>query len=170
MTRSIWLGRRRWRWAIEPPTEMRHARPRRLAYLVIMWRSFLWLPLVSTCAHAPDGPGPTNKPEPEPTAQPTPAKSCELVTDREQLAACVGKTVTLRGVVSRSKIPSILGVDVDAAYSLSDQVGVATGTLGTYTIRERGPDEPIVASKGPGTYYSLAALDGNGLAKASAAE
>ena len=121
-----------------------------------MWRSFLWLPLVSTCGHVPDPPASVGA-------------SCETVTDRARLAACVGKTVTLRGVVSRTKVPSILGVDVDADYELSDRVGVATGKLATYTIRERGPDEPIVASKGPGTYYALTALDGNGLAKASAA-
>lgn len=156
MTRSIWLGRRRWRWAIEPPPPARHARLRLLAYLVIMWRSFFWLPLVSTCGHAPD---------------PTASTTCETLTERSQLAACVGKRVTLRGVVSRTKIPSILGVDVDADYELSERVGVATGTLTTYTLPEPDPDDPLVAaSKGPGTYYALTALDGNGLAKASAAD
>jgi hypothetical protein len=130
-----------------------------------MWRSFFWLPLVSTCGHSPDPPASVRTSETEPTTAP-----CETLTDRSQLAACVGKRVTLRGVVSRSKIPSILGVDVDAAYALSDRLGVATGTLTTYTIPEREPGELVMASKGPGTYYSLTALDGNGLAKAEAAE
>ena len=168
MTRSIWLGRRRWRWAIEPPPPpprlRRHARLRLLAYLVVMWRSFLWLPLVSTCGHSPDPPASV-------VGSAEPGTTCETLTEKSQLAACVGKRVTLRGVVSRTKIPSILGVDVDAAYELSDRVGVATGTLATYTIPEPDPNDPIVmASKGPGTYYSLTALDGNGLAKASAAD
>jgi hypothetical protein len=157
MTRSICLGRRRWRWAIEPPLST-HARPRRLAYLVVMWRSFLWFPLVSTCGHSSDPPASVSAP-------------CETLTDRSQLAGCVGKRVTLRGVVSRSKIPSILGVDVDAEYELSDRLGEATGTLATYMIFEQDPNDQIVrASKSPGTYYALHALDGNGLAKAKPAE
>ena len=118
-----------------------------------MWRSFFWLPLVATACGHPDAPA--SKPDEPP---------CQVLTDQSQLAACVGKRVTIRGPVSRSKIPSILGVDVAADYALSDQLGEATGTLATYTIEPQPPGELVHASKGPGTYYIL--HDGEAIAKA----
>ncbi|MEJ7600469.1 MAG: hypothetical protein WKG01_21350 [Kofleriaceae bacterium] len=116
-----------------------------------MWRSFFWLPLIASCA-------------PRDGAQVIAADPCQVITDRGALASCVGKRVTLRGTISRTKSPGILGVDVDAPYALADQLGEATGTLESYTIEPQPPGELVRASKGPGTYYAL--RDGVGLAKA----
>jgi hypothetical protein len=85
-----------------------------------------------------------------------------VITERTQLAGCVGQVVTLRGMVTRTKIPTILGVDVDAGFA--DQLGEATGTLAQYTVAPQLPGEPIRAQRSPGTYYAL--HDGAGLAKA----
>jgi hypothetical protein len=100
----------------------------------------------------------------------SPDQPCSRVIERAaDIPACVGKTITIRGPVTRTKQPTILGVDVDAAYELSDQLGEATGLLETYTIEERKPGEPIVASRGPGTYYALRDPSGVGLVRAKAA-
>ena len=113
-----------------------------------MWRSFFWLPLVATCT-------PRDAVVPEPG---------QVITDRRELAARVGERVTLRGPISRTRSPGILGVDIDADDALADQLGEATGTLETYTIEPQPPDEPVGASRGPGTYYRL--QEGGRLAKA----
>lgn len=96
--------------------------------------------------------------------------SCQLVTRADQVPKCVGKQITLRGVVSRTKQPSILGVDVEADYALSDQLGEATGLLVTYTVEAQTPDKPLIQSKGPGTYYRLTTADGIGTVTAKAAK
>jgi hypothetical protein len=93
-------------------------------------------------------------------------ETCQVVLQADQVARCVGKTVTLRGLVTRTKIPTILGVDVDADYALSDQVAEATGLLVTYSVEAPRPGEPIVQSRGPGTYYRLTTADGVGLVRA----
>jgi len=54
------------------------------------------------------------------------ARTCQVLNTETQLAACVGKTVTIRGRVTGTKI---VGVDVDAAPELSGQVAHAIGTL-----------------------------------------
>ncbi len=92
-----------------------------------------------------------------------------LIDTREQLAACVGKTVTLRGTVSRTKSPEILGVEIDSTGDdLADQLAEATGVLATYVIpQDIDADGLHSAHKSPGTYYVLQ-VDG-GLAKPRAA-
>lgn len=77
-----------------------------------------------------------------------------VITKSADVPGAVGKLVTLDGVVENSKIPTLLGVDVEET-SLRGARAVATGRLERYTIAPRGPDEPIVASRGPGTYYRL---------------
>lgn len=71
------------------------------------------------------------------------------------LASLVGKEVTLVGVQTRTKIPTVCGVDVDGDYEHSDTKVTATGILQRREVAPRGADEPIVASRGPGIYYSL---------------
>ena len=60
---------------------------------------------------------------PRPT---TSASSCGVVTERSQLDGCVGKTVTLRGKISRSQIA---GVMIQAPPELADEPAHAVGTL-----------------------------------------
>ncbi len=110
-----------------------------------MWHGMAWLLLATACAHTP--------PHTEP---------CAVIEREQDVAACVGKTVTLRGVVSRTKIPAILGVDV-AESGLADQLAEATGVLATYTVPEDHEELPS-AHKGPGTYYALHDPSGQGLA------
>lgn len=116
-----------------------------------MRRLLLWLPIVMACA-------PTDRP----------GSPCMQITDRAQLAGCVGQRVTVRGTVTRTKQPTILGVDVDAEYALSDRTATATGVLRRYTIEPPDPDA-TEASRGPGTYYALRDPSGLELAKARAA-
>ncbi|MCA9598243.1 MAG: hypothetical protein KC776_33255 [Myxococcales bacterium] len=71
------------------------------------------------------------------------------------LDARVGTVVTLVGEQSRTKIPTVCGVDVDGDYDLSDEVVRVTGRLRRYVVPPPTPGEPIVAGRGPGTYYSI---------------
>lgn len=96
--------------------------------------------------------------------------SCQLVTRADEVPRCVGKQITLRGVVSRTKQPQILGVDVEADYALSDQLAEATGLLVTYTVEAQKPGGLMMQSKGPGTYYRLTTADGIGAVTARAAK
>jgi hypothetical protein len=77
-----------------------------------------------------------------------------IIDDESELAAHIGELVTLRGVVARTKIPELLGVEVGDS-NLADQLAEATGVLARHTIESPAPGAPIAASKGPGTYLSL---------------
>jgi len=80
-----------------------------------------------------------------------------VITRAAEVPGAVGKVVTLDGVVERSKIPTLHGVDVgepDGA-DLRGQRAVATGRLERYTIAPPDPKEPIAAGRGPGTYFRL---------------
>src|SRR4051794_18135778 len=92
------------------------------------------------------------------------AASCTGGEGEADVAACAGKTVTLRGVVSRTKIPTLLGVDIGDGESLADQPAEATGVLESYTEPEQPADGLQRAGRGPGTYWRLRGDDG--LAKA----
>jgi hypothetical protein len=76
------------------------------------------------------------------------------------LDALVGQEVTLIGVQTRTKIPSVCDIDVEGDYDLSDTVVFATGILQRTEVKPRGKGEPIVAWRGPGVYYSLTTPDG----------
>jgi hypothetical protein len=107
-------------------------------------------------------------------ANPAPARMamtpCQLVEAQADVGACVGRTITLRGRVTRSKIPTILGVDVDASDALADRLAEATGVLETYVIEPPPAGAPVAAGRGPGTYRRLVAAGGAGLATARALE
>jgi hypothetical protein len=73
----------------------------------------------------------------------TPAsQSCSVLNDKTQLAACVGKTVTVRGRVSGAAPTRIAGVLVEAPPELQGQPAHAFGTLesdrGGYVLKEGG--------------------------------
>ena len=113
-----------------------------------MSRAF-WLSLVTACAH---------------DASPSPSPTCTLVTTEAQVASCIGMPVTLDGVVSRSKIPTLLGVEVDAA-ELGGRHAQATGTLEEYVEAPPAPGEPIAARRDAGRYVRLVANGALAVAK-----
>jgi hypothetical protein len=79
---------------------------------------------------------------------------------RVDLSSLVGRPVELIGVLTRSKIPTVCGVDVEEDDELSDQLVVVRGVLARREVQPRAPGAPIVASRGPGVYYSLRTPEG----------
>ncbi len=112
------------------------------------------------CAHQT-----RHDPAPSSTTDPAPP----TITDRAQLDQHLGQLVTIRGGVTQTKMPTIIGVDVDAAYELTNQLGQATGILMRYTITEDDQlrNGMIVVIRPPGTYYKLTQPGANVLATAS---
>ncbi|HMF44805.1 MAG TPA: hypothetical protein VKQ32_29225 [Polyangia bacterium] len=86
------------------------------------------------------------------TAAPPP-----VLRDGGNLDAYVGKVVTLVGVQTRTKQPTVCGVDVDGDYALSDKLVRVTGVLQRRVVPpyDPAPGMEIVATRGPGVYYSL---------------
>jgi hypothetical protein len=93
-----------------------------------------------------------------------------VVTNADELDKYVGKLITLRGEVSNSKVPTILGVDVSSDEpDLRGQTAQATGILQRSIVTQEEIDARIAAEgqfahRGPGTFYSLVNEDGSGLA------
>lgn len=84
-----------------------------------------------------------------------------LITREEQREAAVGHAVTLQGVISNSKIPTLVGVEVDAG-DLRGKPAVATGWLRKHVVTQEDLDREekkrggVFAHSGPGTFYYLA--------------
>lgn len=78
-----------------------------------------------------------------------------VIASSEQREAAVGREVTIIGVQTRTKLPTVCGVDVDGAYELSDRHVTVHGVLQRTVVGPRPPDAPIVASRGPGVYYAV---------------
>ena len=97
-----------------------------------------------------------------------------VLTDASGLDALVGKVVTLRGAAVASKMPTLLGVDINLADdSPQDVVMEATGILEREVVTQAEIDERTARSgyyahRGPGTFYRLRAVDSAGLATARA--
>ena len=93
--------------------------------------------------------------------------SIPLVTNRADLDLYVGKVITLRGQITNTKIPTIIGVDVGSDNpDLRGNIGEATGILEKWTvtkdeleriIKEKG----MFQNRGPGTFYCLKEVDSN---------
>lgn len=99
-----------------------------------------------------------------PLLQTTPANAAPiLVTRAEQVKDAVGQLVTLQGEVGNSKIPTILGVDVESFDpDLRGQQATATGILRQWTVTREQLDKEkgvVSAGRGPGTYYRLVNVD-----------
>jgi hypothetical protein len=75
-----------------------------------------------------------------------------LITDRQQLDAAVGSIVTIVGVQTRTKIPTVCGVDVDGADELADHKVIVRGVLHRDVVTEASP---TAANRGNGTFYSV---------------
>jgi len=78
-----------------------------------------------------------------------------VITRESQREAAVGRRVTIRGVLTRTKIPTVCGIDVGDAYELSDRNVVVKGVLQRTVELPRDPSAPQVASRGPGTFYRV---------------
>jgi hypothetical protein len=88
-----------------------------------------------------------------------------MITELSQREAAVGKLVTIVGVQTRTKTPTVVGVDVDGDYKLSDRRVRVTGILKQRVVEPRPKSEPIMASRGPGTYYYVVDPEGGKLAR-----
>ena len=75
-----------------------------------------------------------------------------LITSADQLEAAVGKSVTLLGIQSRTKTPTVCGVDVEGDYALSDRKVIVRGVLRRHVVTEV---DPMTANRGPGSFYSV---------------
>ncbi|MCB9563735.1 MAG: hypothetical protein H6709_23800 [Kofleriaceae bacterium] len=96
-----------------------------------------------------------------------------LITDAADLADAVGALVTVRGPLSRTRMPTILGVDVDGdgGDAAPEQEAEASGWLEVEVVTQAEIDARIAQSgqyahRGPGTFYRLRAATGAGLAEA----
>lgn len=89
-----------------------------------------------------------------------------LITSPDQLDAAEGQPVILRGVVVNSKIPTLLGVDIESSSpDLRGKPATASGWLKKRTVTQALLDAEIkirgeFAHRGPGTFYRL--VDANG--------
>lgn len=96
-----------------------------------------------------------------------------LLTREEQRESAVGHSVTLQGIVSHAKIPTLVGVEIDAG-DLRGMPAVATGWLRKHVVTQEDLDREekqrggVFAHRGPGTFYFLADADGR-LARAAPA-
>jgi hypothetical protein len=89
-----------------------------------------------------------------------------LITDPSQLEGAVGLPVILRGVVSNSKLPTLVGVDIESSHpDLRGREATASGWLRKTVVTQEELDRElkekgIFAYRGPGTFYQL--VDANG--------
>ena len=67
----------------------------------------------------------------------------------------IGAEVQLIGKVSRTKVPTILGVEIDPRDVEPGERASAVGVVDAVIVPDRDPADPPVASRGPGTYYRL---------------
>jgi hypothetical protein len=119
----------------------------------------------------------TKTPPTTPTSTPTPAPTATpVLTDPADLDRHVGQLVTLRGTLTRTKIPTLLGVDVagPAPDALAERPAEATGVLEREVVTQQELDRQIAemgqfANRGAGTFYRLIREGGGGLAEPRAA-
>jgi len=82
----------------------------------------------------------------------------DTLTSVDNLDDYVGKIIILKGEISYSKIPTILGVDVNCNTIYSEngdpngKTGVATGILVKTVVTEV---DPYTTNRGTGTFYRL---------------
>jgi len=80
----------------------------------------------------------------------------------------VGETITINGIVENSKIPTLLGVDIEIENdNLFGKMVKATGVLEKTVITEV---DPYSTNRGTGTFYRLVDSSNNSTAKVQIAE
>lgn len=87
--------------------------------------------------------------------------AAEIVTDTiltpANLDDYVNKLVTIKGEILNTKIPQIIGIDVDCTeYHPEGKIGIATGILIKTVVLEKDVD-PYSTNRGAGTFYRLKA-------------
>ncbi|WP_298510852.1 hypothetical protein [uncultured Kordia sp.] len=88
-----------------------------------------------------------------------------VLTSYTELASHVGQKVTILGEISNTKIPQIIGVDIDYdGDTAMPKTGKATGIL-IETVVPKDTSNIQKAWRGPGTFYHLQSLEGNTMAK-----
>ena len=84
-----------------------------------------------------------------------------ILTKNDQLARHIGEIVTVQGLVSSSRVPQIIGVDVSLEDPLmAGAYAEATGVLYSWRVTAESHAAMLVmgdmvAVRGPGTYFSL---------------
>jgi hypothetical protein len=83
----------------------------------------------------------------------------DTLTSKMNLDNYVNKLITIKGEISNTKIPQIIGIDVSCMESeCRGEIGIATGILIKIVILEKDVD-PYSANRGAGTYYRLKELN-----------
>jgi len=89
------------------------------------------------------------------TKEVTESNDATIVMDESELPNYIEKLITIKGEVSNTKIPQILGVDiVSDDPDLRGKKAMATGILESWTVKEEDID-PYSANRGAGTFYRL---------------
>jgi len=79
----------------------------------------------------------------------------EFIESTKQLDKYVGKLITIKGTVTNTKIPTIMGIDIlSDDPDLRGQLGIATGILQKTVFTEDKIDK-YSANRGAGTFYNL---------------
>ncbi|RCS44685.1 hypothetical protein DTL42_17335 [Bremerella cremea] len=84
-----------------------------------------------------------------------------LLTSGKEIRKYVGKLIAIRGKVSDTKIPDLLGVEIALpSHELRGKEAYAVGILGESTVSKEEIEETFrnygpIATQGAGTYYKL---------------
>ena len=78
-----------------------------------------------------------------------------LIEKHEDLEKHVGEIITIKGKVSNTKIPCIIGVDIlSDSPDLRGEIGIASGVLEKSIVLEEDVDM-YSSNRGAGTFYLL---------------
>lgn len=83
-----------------------------------------------------------------------------VVTDNRELSDFDGRLVAIRGIVSNTKVPTVIGVDVRVDDKLRGREAYAIGILRRSEVTQEQLDAEFAergafATRGPGVYYTL---------------
>lgn len=83
----------------------------------------------------------------------------DTLTSKVNLNNYVNKLITIKGEISNTKIPQIIGIDVSCKESeCRGEIGIATGVLIKTVILEKDVN-PYSSNRGAGTFYRLKELN-----------
>lgn len=83
----------------------------------------------------------------------------DTLTSKLNIENYVGKLITIKGEITKTKIPQIIGIDVSCKeYSYLGKIGIATGILEKRVV-VINDSLPINQNRGNGTFYRLKAID-----------
>lgn len=91
------------------------------------------------------------------SAQKDSTNNKEIITveNNEDLEKYVGELITIKGEVTNTKIPTLIGVDISSdSPDLRGKIGIATGILEKRVVLEDDVDI-YSANRGAGTFYRL---------------